>query len=107
MFHLLYIMNICLGVGTRTLSLPRPFPFLYYTISIYRNEEHSFPHLPLSHTFLTLSTRSLYTLLLYTLYRYREYFSATFPALSHTFIILLLYIEEGTFSPPLFTPLIK
>ena len=84
-------------------SLSRPFLFsiILYLYTEKRNT--------LSRTFLTLSACSLYTLLLYTLYRYREYFSATFttfPALSLPFIILLLYIEEETFSPPPFSPYI-
>ena len=63
----LYIMNICLGVGTRTLLCPAlSFSFLYYTISIYRKWEHSFPHLTFPATFRTFVY--LYTLLLYILY---------------------------------------
>ena len=96
----IYIMNI---------PLPRhfsTFSFLYYTISIYRKGEHSFPHLTFPATFLTFSTCSLYTILLYTLYIEREH---TFPQLFTPFPIVLLYslyIEDGILSPPFFSPYI-
>ena len=57
----LYIMNICLGVGTRTLLCPALILSLLYYIYIQKRNT-------LSRTFLTLSACSLYTLLLYTLY---------------------------------------
>ena len=102
----LYIMNICSSVGT--LSLSRPF-FLYYTISLYRkgntlSRTFFTPHLSYPfHMFL------IYSFIIYSIYRYREYFSATFttfPALSHSFIILLIYRRWNTL-PALFYPFIK
>ena len=101
-------MNICSSVGT--LSLSRPF-FLYYTISIYRKRKHSFPHILylLPRTFVYLYISLLY---IYSIYREEHTFPQLFTLfrhslpLSHTSIILLLYIEEKTFSPPPFSPYI-
>ena len=80
---------------------PYSFPYLYYTI-IYYIREHSFPHI------LYLCPAPflpLYTLLLYTLYIEKNILSRNFLPFPHSFIILLLYIiEEGTLSPPFFTP---
>ena len=77
---------------------------LLYTISIYKKEEHSFPHILylLPRTFLTL----IYSFIIYSIYRYREYFSATFYPFPHSFIILLIYRMIHTFPAP-FLPLYK
>ena len=98
----LYIMNISTSVGTRTLLCPALIlSFLLYYIYIQKKETLFPAHsLPFAHMFLTL----IYSFIIYSIYRYREYFSATF----YPFLILLLYslyIEEGTFYPPL-SPLI-
>ena len=96
----LYIMNICSSVGTRTLSLPRPFLFPYY-ISIYKKRN------TLSRTFFTFPAPLLTFILCYYIYSiYRDVH--TFPQLFTPFPIVLLYslyIEEGTLCPPLFYPL--
>ena len=84
-------------------SLSRPYSFSII-LYLYTKEEYSFPHI--SYPFRMFL---IYSFIIYSIYRYREYFSATFttfPALSLPFIILLLYIEEETFSPPPFSPYI-
>lgn len=55
----LYIMNISSSVGTRTLSLPRPILYLYYTISIYRKWN------TLSRAFFTFLSAPLFTFIFY------------------------------------------
>ena len=69
----LYIMNICFGVGTRTLLCPALILFfLYYTISIYKRgtlfPATFFPHLCLP----------LYSFIIYTLYIERNTLSRHF-----------------------------
>ena len=85
-------------------SLSRPYSFSII-LYLYTKEEYSFPHI--SYPFRMFL---IYSFIIYSIYRYREYFSATFttfPALFLPSIILLLYIEEETLSPPLFLPLYK
>ena len=66
----LYIMNIPLSCPFSTFSLS-----LYYTISIYRNENTLSRTLPFPATFFP---PPLFTLLLYTLYIERKHFPAPF-----------------------------
>ena len=95
----LYIMNI---------PLPRPFSTFLFPFSIilylYTKRETLFPALTFPATFFLHLCLPLYSFIIYSIYR--EYFSATFLALSHTFIILLIYREWYTLWPP-FLPLYK
>ena len=102
----LYKMNICSSVGTRTLFRPAlSLSFLYYTISIYRNENTLSRHITFPTTFFPHLCLP-YISLLYIYSIYREYtLPQLFPPFLLPFIILLLYIEEEIFSPPL-SPLI-
>lgn len=80
------------------------FPYLYYTISIYKKGT-LFPAPYLSCHFLSAPLFTfIYLYYIYSIYR-EEY---TFPQLFTPFPIVLLYslyIEEGILSPPFFTPL--
>ena len=92
----LYIMNISLSRPFSTFSLS----LLYY---IYIRET-LFPARSLP--FTTHLCLPLYSFIIYTLYIERNILSRNFLPLFHTFIILLLYIENDIhFSRPLFTPL--
>ena len=83
---------------------PLSYPLLYY-IYIQKEETlfpaHSLPFPPLSYLFF------VYSFIIYSIYREGIHFPATFYPFPHSFIILLLYIEEGTLCPPFFAPLIK
>ena len=98
----LYIMNICSSVGTRTLSLPRHYSFSII-LYLYTEMKHSFPHISLPITFLTLSACFFY----YIYSIYREYtLPQLFTRFPHSFIILLIYRRGNTFPAP-FYPFIK
>ena len=94
----LYIMNI---------SLSRPFLFLISIILyLYKGNtlSRTLPLAPhLSYLFLCLP---LYYFIIYSIYREEHTFPQLLP-LSHTSIILLLYIDKGTLFPPLFLPSYK
>lgn len=89
------------------ISLLRPFPPFFPLSLLYYIRKHSFPHIlyPLT-TFFPHLCLPLYISIIYTLYIERSILSRNFLPLSYTFIILLLYIEEGTFYPPPFSPYI-
>ena len=77
------------------------FSFLSIILYLYTKMRTLFPAPYLSRHFLTFTL--IYSLL-YTLYIERSILSRNFLPLSHTFIILLIYIEWYTLCPPLFTP---
>ena len=81
-----------------------PFSLLSLLYYIYIQKRNT-----LSRTFFTFCPAPLFTFIylyyIYSIYRDEYTFPQLLP-LSHTFIILLLYIEEGTFYPPPFSPYI-
>ena len=99
---------LCLLIITNVLyiyiSLPRPFSFpisiiLLYTISIQKRNTFSRTFF----TFCPAPFLPLYISIIYTLYIERNILSRNFLPFPHSFIILLLYIEEGTLCPPPFS----
>ena len=102
----LYIMNVCSSVGTRTLSLPRPYSFLSIILYLYTEMRTPFPHLTFPATFLPFPYVP-YILFYYILYIQR---GAYFPATFYPFPILLLYsyyIQKREHFPRPFLPLYK
>ena len=102
----LYIMNICSRVGTRTLSLPRPYSFLSIILYLYTEMRNT-----LSRTlpFLLLSFRTfvyLYTLLLYTLYTENTLSRHSLTPFHYPYYTPIIYRRGNTFPAP-FYPFIK
>ena len=101
------IRNIVLYIYNEHTFVPHfsTFSFLYYTISIYRNENtlsRTYPFPPLS--FRTFGY--LYTLLLYTLYIERNILSRNFLPFSRSFLYFyytpLIYRIGNTLSAPFY-----